>query len=225
MCNLARQALGAFIAFGAFASMGELTFDLFAALGLLDLFSASGEVEVCSAFSAFRAIALLNAFDVFGVFGVFGSIGALSARGLLAVFSAFGRFGVCSPRSAYVVRWARTSCSARSALCSCFRVRRSVCDVDVDARVGVVVGACVGVGVAVGFYVGGAVFLAAELIWACALIFVFALVACASGSLNRAVARVRDARMFFFYVTSKRESPSRAFKTVPCLGNLACREG
>ena len=224
------QALGALIAFGAFASLGKLgvfivlaTFGLFAALGLLALFSVLGEFGSGGACGVLRAFGLLDAFDAFGVFGMFGSIDAFSACGLLGVLSAFGRFGLCPPCSACLVRLARTSCSARSALCSCFRVRRSVCDVDIDARVGVVVGACVGVGVAVGFYVGGAVFLAAELIWACALIFLFALVACASGSLNRAVARVRDARMFIFYITSKQESPSRAFKTVPCLGNWACR--
>lgn len=135
--------------------------------------------------------------------------------------------GACSARSARSVHAVCSVCSARSAGLACVRrgrrmwcdglahrvrrvrpvvrilgVRRSVCDVGVDARVGVVVGACVGVCVAVGFHVGGAVFLAAKLTWACALIFLFALVACASGSLNRAVARVRDARMFIFTLTA-----------------------
>ena len=76
------------------------------------------------------------------------------------------------------------------------RSPRSLCDVGVDTRVSVVVGAGVGVGVAVGFHVGGAVFLQATLISACALIFLFDLVACAFGSLDRAVACVRDSRMF-----------------------------
>ena len=75
------------------------------------------------------------------------------------------------------------------------RSPRSLCDVGVDTRVSVV-GAGVGVGVAVGFHVGSAVFLQATLISACALIFLFDLVACTCGSLDRAVACVRDSRMF-----------------------------
>ena len=164
------QALGAFIAFGAFASLGELgvfsvfgTFDLLAALGLLALFSALGEFGAGGACGVFRAFGLLDAFDVFGALGMFGSIGAFSACGLLGVLSAFGRFGLCPPRSACLVRLARTSCSARSGFCPCFgRSPCSVCGVGVHVRVGVAVGGGVGVGVAVDFYVGVAIFFASR---------------------------------------------------------------
>ena len=51
-------------------------------------------------------------------------------------------------------------CSARYAYFG--RSPRSLCDVGVDTRVSVVVGAGVGVGVAVGFHVGSAVFFASN---------------------------------------------------------------
>ena len=152
------QVLGALIAFGAFASLGELgvfsvleSFGLFAALGLLALFSVLGEFGSGGACGVLRAFGLLDAFGAFGVFGMFGSIDAFSACGLLGVLSAFGRFGLRPPRSACLVRLTRTSCSARSVFGAYFgRSPCSVCGVGVHVCVGGAVGG-VGVGVAVDF--------------------------------------------------------------------------
>ena len=159
------QALGAFIAFSAFASRGALdvfsvfgTFDLLAALGLLALFSALGEFGAGGARGVLGAFGLLDAFNVFGTIGIFRSIDAFSACGLLGVLSAFGRFDLCPPRSACLVRLARTSCSARSDFCPYFgRSPCSVCGVGAHVRVGVAVGGGVGVGVADDFFIGVAI--------------------------------------------------------------------
>ena len=193
------------------ASRGELdvfsvlgTLGLFATVGVLGLFRTLGEFGVRGPFGVFPAFGLLSAVGVFRPFGVFGSIGALGAIGLLGVPNAFGRFAVYSARSACLVRLVRLARLARSVRWVYFgRSPYSVCPVCIDGCLVLLPMLLSALTLPWVSMLAPRQFLPAVLILACALMFLFVLVACGYVFLDREVASERNSRMFTFFIKTK----------------------